>query len=76
MAWILAWLLLCYVVLGYLFLMLCLDDLFPEGFYDEVEPQRAPIHVEPAPSSSSSPAELVREINMAAKAWGIDKKKR
>ena len=77
-AWILALLLLSYAVLGYVYLSLTVETISPDAadhFGFEQLPETAP-RLEAAPASVDLKHELAKEIQHAAKAWGVDKKGR
>ena len=75
-AWILALLVLSYTVLGYVYLSLTVETISPDAdgpFGFEQIPQ--PTHrLETAPTSAELKTDLTKEIQHAAKAWGVDKK--
>ena len=78
LAWILALLLLSYVVLGYVYLSLTVETVSPDEagpFGFEQLPETAP-RLEIRPVSADVKHELTKEIQTAAKAWGVDKKGR
>jgi|GEM_PF-5784845 len=72
-AWVLAWLLISYTFLGYLFLEVCIYEL------------ENPRHPKPANAADVQPLleslhtitdpEISENMKRAAKAWGMDKKK-
>jgi hypothetical protein len=77
-AWILASLLFVYAVLGFVFLLLSLDDFFPASAIP-IDAEQIPqplLRHEPASADRDTRARLAEEITTAAKSWGIDKKAR